>query len=347
MWTWSQAQLETLGRKLADRNLCDPTVTATAVGDGHSNLTFLVSDGQRKVVVRRPPPPPVPAGAHDVVREARLVAALAQTNVPVPAVLAVIPAGDLLDVPVVVTEFVDGVVITERTPRPLDVPSTRREIAESAVDTLADLHQVDWREAGLNEFGKPSGFNERHLRRVSALVADDVGRLPHEFAALADWLQHASPPESGDAIVHNDFRLGNLMIGRWAPGRVMAVLDWELATIGDPLFDLGYFLSSYPQPGGTLTPTAQMGSAVLEEGYPTRDELCDRYCSRMGIEVSGINWYCALAQFKLAALYEYGRRRATAHRGGDPYFADPGLVQTFLRAGEEFAQTASAPQPPQ
>jgi aminoglycoside phosphotransferase (APT) family kinase protein len=123
-WTWSCDQLKGLGTLLADRGLCGPEVTVDAVGDGHSNLTYLVSDGERRVVVRRPPPPPVPTGAHDVVREARLVAALADTAVPVPRVLAVIETGEILDVPVVVTEFVDGVVITEQTPAPLNDPAS-------------------------------------------------------------------------------------------------------------------------------------------------------------------------------------------------------------------------------
>jgi aminoglycoside phosphotransferase (APT) family kinase protein len=332
-WTWSCDQLKGLGTLLANRDLCGPEITVDAVGDGHSNLTYLVSDGERRVVVRRPPPPPVPKGAHDVVREASLVAALAGTDVPVPRVLAVIETGEMLDVPLVVTEFIDGVVITEQTPAPLNNPATRRQIALSVIDTLADLHSVDWRACGLHDFGKPAGFNARHLRRVCALVADDAGNLPANFVLSAEWLRRHAPQESGDAIVHNDFRLGNMIVDRGRPGRVAAVLDWELATIGDPLFDLGYFLSSYPQGNEPLTPTSRMGTAVFEDGYPTRTELLDRYCERTGARPAAVDWYAALAQFKLAALYEYGRRRADT-AGGDPYYADPGLVSSFLRATE-------------
>ncbi len=118
MWTWSEAELERLGGFLAAHGLCGPSVTANAIGDGHSNLTFLVSDGHSRVVVRRPPPPPLPPGAHDVLREARLLTALAPTDVPSPRVLATAPAGELLDVPVLVMDFVDGAVITEKTPAP-------------------------------------------------------------------------------------------------------------------------------------------------------------------------------------------------------------------------------------
>ena len=118
MWSWSEPELQRLGRFLADHGLCGPTVTAQAIGDGHSNLTFLVSDGHSRVVVRRPPPPPLPPGAHDVLREAKLLRALSHTLVPAPAVLATAVAGELLDVPVFVMDFVDGSVITESTPAP-------------------------------------------------------------------------------------------------------------------------------------------------------------------------------------------------------------------------------------
>lgn len=330
-WSWSSGSLSALGRFLAGRGLCGPDVGTRAVGDGHSNLTYVVSDGERRVVVRRPPPPPTPAGAHDVLREARLMAALAGTPVPVPAVLATADAGEVIDVPLVVTEFVDAAVITEQTPPTLCSPESRHGIGFSVIDTLAVLHQVDWRAIGLSDFGKPEGFNSRHLRRVCALVADGSGQLPDEFIGIAEWLRRNAPVESGAAIVHNDFRIGNLMIGEDA--HVASVLDWELSTIGDPLFDLGYFLASYPQPGEDLTPTARMGTAVLEDGYPTRDELLDRYCSCTGTDRGDVGWYSALAQFKLAALYEYGRRRAV-DGVGDPYFADTALVRSFLRAAE-------------
>jgi aminoglycoside phosphotransferase (APT) family kinase protein len=334
MWTWSDDQLDALGAFLAERGLCDPTVTAAAIGDGHSNLTFLVSDSNSRVVVRRPPPPPLPPGAHDVLREARLLTALAETDVPTPRVLATAPAGELLDVPVFVMEFVDGTVITESTPAPRDDVQLRRRIGESLIDTLAALHTVAWREVGLVDFGKPDGFNARQLRRMRSLVEVD-GAVPKSFAPLDEWLQAHSPPESATSIVHNDFRIGNMIVDLGA-GCVAAVLDWELATIGDPLADLGYLLTSYPEPGEPLVPTSAMGTAVLEPGYPERAELLGRYADRTGADVSGVNWYAALAMYKLAALYEYSRRRFE-DGVGDPYYADPKLVTAFLDAGERLA----------
>jgi aminoglycoside phosphotransferase (APT) family kinase protein len=334
MWSWSEQELSRLGLFLADRGLCGPAISAETIGDGHSNLTFLVSDGHSRTVVRRPPPPPLPPGAHDVLREARLLTALERTDVPTPRVRAVAAAGELLDVPVYVMDFVDGVVITESTPAPQDDEQLRRRIGESLVDTLAALHKVAWREVGLGDFGKPDGFNERQLRRMRSLIAVD-GSVPRAFAALDDWLQEHLPPESGNAIVHNDFRIGNMIVDT-ATGRVAAVLDWELATIGDPLADLGYLLTSYPMPGEPLVPTSAMGAAVREPGYPGRTELIDRYADRTGADVSGVNWYATLAMYKLAALYEYSRRRFE-NGVGDPYYADPTLVSSFLAAGELLA----------
>jgi aminoglycoside phosphotransferase (APT) family kinase protein len=339
MWSWSKDQLQQLGRFLADHGLCGPTITAQAIGDGHSNLAFLVSDGHSKMVVRRPPPPPLPPGAHDVLREAQLLAALEQTDVPTPRVRATAAAGELLDVPVFVMDFVDGVVITESTPAPGADEELRLRIGESLVDTLAALHKVAWREIGLSDFGKPNGFNERQLRRMRSLIAVD-GEVPRAFAALHDWLHARLPPESGTAIVHNDFRIGNMIVNI-GTGSVATVLDWELATIGDPLADLGYLLTSYPVPGEPLVPTSAMGIAVLEPGYPARAELIDRYAQRTGADVSAVNWYATLAMYKLAALYEYSRRRFESGVG-DPYYADPGLVSSFLAAGERLAAEGSA-----
>jgi aminoglycoside phosphotransferase (APT) family kinase protein len=339
MWSWSEGQLQQLGRFLADHGLSGPDITARAIGDGHSNLTFLVSDGRSQVVVRRPPPPPLPPGAHDVLREARLLTALERTDVPAPRVRATAAIGELLDVPVFVMDFVDGVVITESTPAPGDDEELRRRIGESLVDTLAALHKVAWREVGLSDFGKPDGFNARQLRRMRSLIEAD-GAVPPAFAALDDWLHAHLPFESGTAIVHNDFRIGNMIVDIEA-GCVAAVLDWELATIGDPLADLGYLLTSYPMPGEPLVPTSVMGTAVLEPGYPRRSELIDRYADRTGADVSGVNWYATLAMYKLAALYEYSRRRFESGVG-DPYYADPGLVSSFLAAGERLAAEGSA-----
>ncbi|WP_181783475.1 phosphotransferase family protein [Pseudonocardia pini] len=329
VWDWSPADLVSLERFLA--GLVEGPLRTRRIGDGHSNLTYLVS-GSRDVVVRRPPPPPLPPGAHDVLREARLLRGLAGSGLPVPEVLATAEAGEVVDSPLYVMSHVPGPVLTTRTPGAL--AEHRRAIGESLVDTLAGLHAVDWQAAGLAEMGRPEGFNGRHLRRMRRLVADSDGAPPPAFAEVDGWLEANVPAESGGTLVHNDYRLGNVILG--PAGRVAAVLDWELATIGDPLFDVGYFLASWPVAGEPLTPTGALGTAVLEPGYPTRAELAERYAARTGRDLSNLRWYTTLALWKLAVLFEYSHRRTVAGNG-DPYYADPALVQSFLDAARAAA----------
>ncbi len=341
-WDWDEQSRGRLAAFLQERGITRGPVTTRAIGDGHSNLTFLVSDGTRQAVVRRPPPPPTPPGAHDMLREARLLRALAGSAVPVAEVLATAEAGEVIDVHFYVMSFAAGPVVTTLTPAPLDSPERRRVVGESLIDTLADLHLVDWQTVGLGDFGKPDGFNARHLRRMAALVADEEGAPPPHFAQIDAWLSERVPPESGASIVHNDYRIGNVVLSAGLPGAIGAVLDWELATIGDPLLDLGYFLSSVPVPGEPLTPTQELSTAMLEEGYPSREELATRYAARTGADLTDLPWHTAMSLWKLAVLYEYGRRRAV--RGvGDRYYEDPVLVQSFLEAAH---RTAGLPMPP-
>lgn len=336
MWDWTAEQLGALAAYLGERGVTSGPLTSTPIGDGHSNLTFLVTDGAREVVVRRPPPPPTPPGAHDMLREARLLDGLRGTDVPAAEVVAAIPAGEVLDVGFYVMSYVRGPVVTERMPDSLADPEVRRAVGHSLVDTLAALHAVDWRAAGLSDIGRPEGFNARHVKRMGHLVADTAGQPPAAFATIDAWLRANVPPESGAAIIHNDFRLGNVILDEGQPGRVLAVLDWELATVGDPLFDLAYFLTSIPEEPGGRTPTEALGLAMLEPGWPTRDELAKRYAERTGADLSDLAWYEAMAQWKLAVLYEYGRRRAVSGHGDD-YYADGAQVDQFLAAAHRAA----------
>jgi aminoglycoside phosphotransferase (APT) family kinase protein len=331
IWDWSDDQLVALAEYLGERGLTRGAVRAEMIGDGHANLTYLVTDGERKVVVRRPPPPPTPPGANDMLREARVMTALAGTGVPVPEVLAVAQEGELLDVPCYVMTYLPGVVATVETPEHLRTPEDRRDLAFALVDTLAALHAVDWRAQGLEDFGRPEGFNARHVRRMSRLIADEQGELPAAFADVAAWLEAEVPAESGESVIHSDYRLGNIMLGPDRPARVLAILDWELATIGDPLLDLGWLLSSYPEPGEPRTPIQDFGTALLEPGFPTRQEVAARYAEASGRDLAHLQWYVVMALWKSAVLYEHSHRRAVAGVG-DPYYADPQLVERFLAA---------------
>jgi len=345
VWDWDNDTRSRLAQFLEKKGITKGELTTKAIGDGHSNLTFLVTDETgHQVIVRRPPPPPTPPGAHDMLREARLITAVGKSRVPVAQCLATAEVGEVLDVHFYVMSFAKGPVVTTETPTPLNTPEIRRKIAFTMADTLADLHELDWKGLGLGEMGKPEGFNARHRKSMARLVADKNGEPPAHFKIVDQWLGDNVPAESGAALIHNDFRIGNVILSNKDPGTIEAVLDWELATIGDPLFDLGYFLTSVPESRENLTPTEEMGTAMLEEGYPTREELAAHYAARTGADISNLAWYETLVQWKLAVFYEYGRRRAV--KGvGDPYFKDQKMVQSFLEAAHKTAGLAPPPAP--
>jgi aminoglycoside phosphotransferase (APT) family kinase protein len=263
-------------------------------------------------------------------REARVQQALEESPVPVPRILAA-DTEDVMGVPFYVMEHLDGIVATTHTPPSLDTHAGRVSLAEALVDTLAALHRVDYVAAGLQDFGRPSSDVERHLRRFSRIVDPDEQGLDGELGALLDWLIDDPPAAAAPAIVHGDFRLGNVMLAPGPPARILAVLDWELATISDPLRDLGYFLATYAVNEEPLHALTAMSAATLADGYPPRTQLAERYAAAAGIEVPNVEWYRAMALWKLAVLFEYQRRRV-ADGIGDDYYAQPGMVEGFLAA---------------
>ena len=202
------------------------------LGDGHSNYTYTLAREGSTVVLRRPPRPPYPKSAHDVLREARLLRAMARTDVPVPNVLAICEDPSIIGVPFYVMERLDGLVYTDRTPPQLDAPDERRRVAGELVDALVKLHAVDWKAAGLQDFGRPAGYLERQLRRFADLLEMYRSREIPALDRLTVWLRDNRPEASEVAIVHGDFRLGNVMFGARAPARLIAIFDWEMATLG-------------------------------------------------------------------------------------------------------------------
>src|SRR5689334_2011290 len=225
--------LEPLADVLAASGLDAPEdLAATPIGEGHSNVTFGLSTG---VVLRRPPRGPLPPSAHDVLREARLLRALEDTPVRVPRVLAVCEDPEVMGAPFYVMERVTGEVITEAIPPALDTPSERGRIAEELIQALVELHQVDFTRLGLDGFGKPTGYLERQLRRFGGLWEHNRTRELPQVEEVGRWLAANLPTSPKATIVHGDFRLGNTMFAAQAPARLVAIFDWEMATIGDPL----------------------------------------------------------------------------------------------------------------
>jgi aminoglycoside phosphotransferase (APT) family kinase protein len=300
------------------------------VGEGHSNVTFMLSTG---VVLRRPPRGPLPPSAHDVLREARLLLALEHTPVRVPRVLAVCQDAEIVGAPFYVMEQVEGEVITDAIPPALDSPQERGRLADQLIDALVELHSVDWAAVGLEGFGKPSGYLERQLRRFTGLWEHNRTRELPEVEEVGEWLRSNLPSSPPATIVHGDFRLGNTMFAPDAPARLRAIFDWEMATIGDPLADLGYMVMHWTQPGDAASKFS-LHTVTRLPGFPSREELVARYEERSGRSMTALRWYVTLALWKAVVFMEGNYKRALAGSTDDPYlksFGD-GVLEIAQRA---------------
>jgi aminoglycoside phosphotransferase (APT) family kinase protein len=305
-------------------------LTAEHVGEGHSNVTFLLSTG---VVLRRPPRPPLPPSAHDVLREARLLSALEPTPVRAPRVLAVCDDDAVIGAPFYVMEEVEGVVITDSIPEPLDNPEQRAAIADELIDALVELHAVDWREVGLDGFGRPTGYLERQVKRFLGLWEINKTREIDQVEIVGNWLRQNMPESPPATIVHGDYRLGNTMLAATAPAHLKSIFDWEMATIGDPLADLGYMMVHWIRPGDQIG-YFNLQAVTMLDGFPSREEMIAKYEQRSGRSMQALNWYVTLALWKAIVFMEGNYKRAISGATDDPYlksFGD-GVVEIAERA---------------
>jgi aminoglycoside phosphotransferase (APT) family kinase protein len=329
--------MEPLVAFLDAHGLGEGPVQATPIGEGHSNVTYLIERGSAQVVLRRPPRPPLPPSAHDVLREARLLRALRDTAARVPQVLAVCEQEATIGAPFYVMELVEGDVIVSSVPEALDTPTERRRIGEQLIDALVEIHAVDWRAAGLEGFGKPTGYLERQLRRFGGLWELNKTREIPAVETVGGWLAEHLPSSGPATIVHGDFRLGNTLFAHDTPAHLAAVLDWEMATIGDPLADIGYLCMMWAQAGDPSDGLrAALGNVTRAEGFNTRDELIARYEERSGRPVGDVRWYVTLALWKSVVFMEGNYKRAIAGTTDDPYLAQfgEGVLELADRAEE-------------
>ncbi len=324
--------LEPLLEFLAAHGLQAPAdLDAQPIGEGHSNVTFGLSSG---LVLRRPPRGPLPPSAHDVLREARLLSHLEDTPVRVPRVLATCEDAGVIGSPFYVMERVEGEVIANTIPAELDDPEQRRRIADQLIDALVELHGVDYAAVGLEGFGKPSGYLERQLRRFGGLWEHNRTREVPEVEQVGAWLAENLPESPPATIVHGDYRLGNTMFACAAPAQLVAILDWEMATIGDPLADLGYLMIHWTQEGDELG-RFNLQNVTRREGFPTREQLLARYEERSGRSMRALDWYVALALWKATVFMEGNYKRACAGSTDDPY------LKTFGEGVLELARRAA------
>jgi aminoglycoside phosphotransferase (APT) family kinase protein len=310
------------------RGLGRGEIEAEPIGEGHSNVTYLIRRDGGEWVLRRPPRPPLPPSAHDVLREATLLRALRGTAVRVPEVLATCDDEAVIGAPFYVMERVDGDVITTALPAGLEP----ERIGDELIEALVEIHAADWRACGLEGFGKPSGYLERQLRRFSGLWEHNRTRALPVVDELTEWLR-ANRPESGPAtIVHGDYRLGNVM---FSGERLSAIFDWELATIGDPLADVGYLAATWAQEGDPEITMLSLTAVTRRPGFPTREQLVERYEARSGRSMSHLRWYMTLALWKSAIFLEGSYKRRLAGTTDDEFFD---ALETGVPSLAEFAR---------
>jgi aminoglycoside phosphotransferase (APT) family kinase protein len=302
------------------RGLGSGPLEAEPLGEGHSNVTYLISRAGGAWVLRRPPRPPLPPSAHDVLREARLLSAVQDARVRTPRVLAACDDESVIGAPFYVMERVDGDVLTSDVPATLDDEAARARIGAELVDALVEIHAVDWRACGLEGYGKPTGYLDRQLRRFGGLWEHNRTRELPVLDRVTAWLAEHKP-ESGEAtIVHGDYRLGNTMFAPGAPPRLAAIFDWELATIGDPLADVGYLVATWAQPGDAEDALFGLSAVTRQPGFPTREQLIARYEERSGRSMSDVRWYMTLALWKSAVFLEGSYKRRLAGTTEDAFF---------------------------
>ncbi|AVM63097.1 MULTISPECIES: phosphotransferase family protein [Dietzia] len=301
---------------------------AELIAGGKSNLTFTLRSDAGELILRRPPTGKLLPSAHDMGREARIQLGLADTDVPVAKVVLNETTGEDLGVPYYVMEKVVGHVIRDVLPPGFaESDDDKAAMADAQIDALVALHAVDQDAVGLSDLGRPEGYLERQLRRwlgqsekSSASVRAE--RLPD----LAARLGESMPTSPSSRIIHGDYRLDNYVVDPDDPGRIKAILDWELSTLGDPVADLAQTVLYWGDPDGPTVPL--IPTVTTEPGWPGPQRLLDRYCDATGTDPSHMPWYLAFATFKFAAI---AQGVATRSEAGDMAGQDFGDIGPQIR----------------
>ena len=274
----------------------------TQIAGGHSNLTFKVDDAKgHKYVLRRPPLGHRLASAHDMTREYKIIAGLSSSAVPVAPALVLCTDEAVNELPFYVMSFVDGHVIRDKaSAETLLGPAGCQRASESIVDTMAAIHAVDLDAAGLSDLGRHEGYIARQLKRWHGNIVEQRTRELPLVDSVFEELSRRIPDQGKATLVHGDYRLDNCMVD--AQGNVIAVLDWEICTLGDPMADLGLLMVYWTGP--TDTASAWSNPVNTAEGFHNRKDLAQRYAHVSGRDISQLDFYVAFAYWKLACILE-------------------------------------------
>lgn len=328
--------MEPLAAFLDDAGLGSGSIEATELGDGHSNVTFFLRRHGERLVLRRPPRGPLPPSAHDVLREARLLRALEPLGLPVPPVLAICENESVIGAPFYVMPFIEGYVLSDALPPGFGEHAPER-IGEELVDTLVRLHAIDVEAADLGSFGRSDGYLERQLKRFNGLLELNATRPLPNLERVGGWLAENMPVSPATSLVHGDYRLGNVMFAPSKP-HLVAVLDWEMAAIGDPLADVGYMTAMWSQADDPPNPVGDLSPVTRLPGFRRGEVLAQRYAEATGHSLDALPWYQTLAIWKAAIFLEGSFKRYRAGTTVDPYFAGlSGGVESLSRLARERA----------
>jgi aminoglycoside phosphotransferase (APT) family kinase protein len=313
-----------------------PPLRFELIAGGRSNLTYtVVDDVGGRWVLRRPPLGHVLATAHDMGREHRIIAALADTDVPVPPAIGLSPDDSVNGAPFYVMGYVDGPILRDAAAAEKLPLAARRRVSESIVDVLARIHAVDVDAVGLGDLGRREGYVERQLKRWQGQWEKSKTRDLPTIDAVHDRLAADVPEQGPAAIVHGDYRLDNCIASE--EGEILAVLDWELCTLGDPLADVGQLLMYWTEAGDTLA--AAPGAPTTVDGFATKAEVLARYAEVSGRDVGDIDFYVAFGYWKLACICEGVLKRYQAGvMGGEDA---SGLVELFTHHVANLAAAAA------
>lgn len=317
----------------------DRPLAVRQFGGGAANLTYLLDFEGHEYVLRRPPLGPVAASSHDMSREYRVLSVLHQAYPYAPRAFLFCDDESIIGAPFFVMERRHGVVVRRTLPDAYRaIPNAARRMSEALVDALAEFHAVDYQTLGLGQLGKPDGFIDRQIegwyrRWQAAKTADLV-----EMDAVYTWLKANQPVNTQVSLVHNDYKLDNVMLAADDPGRVVAVFDWDMCTLGDPLADLGALLTYWTEPGDPpyLQATAMM--PLGEPGFLSRAELVARYAAKSGRAIGDIDFYHALGLFRLTVIVAQIYIRYARGQTQDPRFAamEP-MIPALARRARELA----------
>jgi len=315
---------ERLPSKLDGELDANARIEVTQFPGGHSNLTYCVRLGDREFVMRRPPFGPVAPTAHDMPREYRLLAAINPHFQLAPKPYLLCEDESVIGAPFYLMERRRGVVVRQTIPPEIgDDPELRHKISGSLVDTLADLHAVDIQTTGLVNIGKPAGFVRRQVEGWAGRWERSKTTDLKEMKDTAEWLIERLPPDAvTPTLVHNDYKLDNVMLDAANPTKIVAILDWEMCTVGDPLIDLGLLLCYWPQADDPEIFAGSLRSVTMMPGWMKRDEIIERYAARSGRDLSNIGYYHTFAIFKLAVVIQQIYYRYHVGQTRDARFAD-------------------------